>query len=87
MPTVAKYFFAHDKDNKFLNYGLQANTYYFAFAKKDEFFKKQIGQHFGTSYMDGFGGILQSYAMSNPLTLGIERGLGKTSVAFWSKST
>jgi len=68
--------------NIFAKYGTQATLSDFAYDGERKFFKKNAGQHFGTFYMGGLGGILQSYAMSNPLTLGINQGLGRSSVAF-----
>ena len=67
MPTVATYFFAYDKDNKFLNYGLQANAYDFAYTKKDKYLKKNAGQHFGTFISAGLGGVMQEMGMNNSL--------------------
>ena len=74
MPTVATYFFAYDKDNKFLNYGLQANAYDFAYTKKDKYLKKNAGQHFGTFVNSGRGGVMQELSMSNPWVN--NRGIG-----------
>ena len=67
MPTVATYFFAHEKDNKFLNYGVQANAYDFAYTKKDKYLKKNAGQHFGTFVNSGLGGVMQEMGMNNSL--------------------
>jgi len=67
MPTVATYFFAHEKDNKFLNYGVQANAYDFAYTKKDKYLKKNAGQHFGTFITAGLGGVMQEMGMNNSL--------------------
>jgi len=76
MPTVATYFFAYDKDNKFLNYCLQANAYDFAYTKKDKYLKKNAGQHFGTFVTAGLGGVMQEMSMNNPLVNDLNRGLG-----------
>ena len=72
MPTVAKYFFAHDKDNKFLNYGVQANAHDFAYTKKDKYLKRNAGQHFGTFVTAGLGGVMQEMSMNNSLVKGLE---------------
>jgi len=66
----------------FAKYGTQSVLSDFAYDKDRKFFEKNLGQHFGTFYMGGLGGLLQSYAMSSPLTLGIKPGLGLSSVAF-----
>ena len=76
MPTDAKYFFAHDKDNKFIYYGPQANAYDFANIKKDKFLKKNLGQHFGTFIAAGQGGAMQEMSMNNPLVTDLNRGFG-----------
>ena len=78
MPTVATYFFAYDKDSKFLNYGVQANAYDFAYTKKDKYLKKNAGQHFGTFISAGLGGVMQEMSMNNSLVDGLNpyRGLG-----------
>jgi len=76
-PMTASYL-KKNAHNIFAKYGTQATLSDFAYDGERKFFKKNVSQHFGTFYMGGLGGILQSYAMSSPLTLGIEQGLGRS---------
>jgi RHS repeat-associated protein len=69
---------------KFLNYGLQANAYDFAYTKKDKFLKKNFGQHFGTFANGGLGGVMQGLSMSNSLVNPLRSRLPKAGLRFAS---
>ena len=73
MQPFTNVFYAFDKNAKFLNYGLQANAYDFAYTQKDKFLKKNFGQHFGTFINGGLGGVMQGLSMSNSLTSNLNR--------------
>lgn len=46
---------------KFLEYGLQGLAADFAYDRKREFIKKNFGQHAGTFFFSGAGGLIQSH--------------------------
>lgn len=53
---------------KFLEYGIQGLAADFAYDRKREFIKKNFGQHVGTFFFSGAGGLIQSHvAMTKSL--------------------